>query len=574
MPKKDKKRLTRRKKFLLLPIIFLAIFLSLLIVDRAQGYLYYERVEFNCGDTKLHANIYHPTKNLDFQDKHPLIIYIHGFSGQKDRDLRVPLELTKRGFYVASVDMPGHGENANSDLLDIEDGEFVTTQMCSKLLDKIENMGIYSQIDKDQIGLLGFSYGGYVALMNGLDDDRFKVTITWAGVADVTKPYEDVDISDRKEDLLEEYNPVDVMNNGSKQPDNLLLIVHKEDYWYKYNKRLQDRTDCEWEVFTYPVRGVGEAHLLLHKNVMIETINWFEKQFFESTSKNGSINLSYQYSYLILFLTLLSGVGVIISFMIYSSKYILKKDPNLIIVQHETKQSSKLEDLSTPKKKQIIIIIGSLFSFIIIWILVSLIFLALASLFAPLIFILIYFLLIRRFLFEKDAEIDNKISLKERVKSENTKRSLIYSGCFSVLFLALYFVFALAYPFWLFYPHSIVAIIIAMIYIPLYLSVEILYRKIIYPSLGFIKSKKNRTYIITGITIFTQIFLLYYTLLYFTLPVLIATGIVFLAVSIINGVIYHKTEKIEATLLDSLIIMTVFYGAAWSFILNLILIIS
>ena len=65
---KIKKELNRRTIFLILPIIFLGILLSLLIVDRSQSYLYYERVEFECADTKIYANLYHPTKNLDFQD--------------------------------------------------------------------------------------------------------------------------------------------------------------------------------------------------------------------------------------------------------------------------------------------------------------------------------------------------------------------------------------------------------------------------------------------------------------------------------------------------------------------------
>jgi len=44
--------------------------------------------------------------------------------------------------------------------------------------------------------------------------------------------------------------------------------------------------------------------------------------------------------------------------------------------------------------------------------------------------------------------------------------------------------------------------------------------------------------------------------------------------SIINGIIYHKTEKLRAVLLNSFIILGIFYGATMSFIINLIAIIS
>jgi len=439
---KNNGELNKRSVILILPIIFLGIFSSLLIVDRTRGYVYYERVEFKCGDTIFHANLYHPTKKIDFQDKHPLVIYIHGFSSQKDNDLRIPLELTKRGFFVASVDMPGHGESVNSGLLDTEDGEFLAIQICSELLDKIENLAIYSRIDEDQIGLIGHSYGGYVALMNGLYDDRFKVTVTWAGVADVMPPYKGVDISERKRDLLHENNPVEVMNNGSKQPANLLLIVHKEDFWYKYNKRLQDLTDCEWEVYKYPVSGVQEAHYLLHRNVMIKTINWFEKEFFESTSKNGPIELSYQYSYLLLLLTLISGFFALCSLIIYGSKFILKKkDSNSIKPLYQNRIPSKSENLSvSDKKKQIFILFLSISIFIGLLILGSFLLGAWASIFASFIIILIYLLLIRKKVRKEDPKGDKKLNLKDRIKSEITKKSLTFSfGC-SLIFLGFYFV--------------------------------------------------------------------------------------------------------------------------------------
>ncbi len=584
---KGKNKISRRSFILIIPIILLGVFSSLLLINRSQGYLYYERIEFEYNNTTFHANLYHPSKDIDFQDKHPLVIYIHGFSSQKDMDSRVPLELTKRGFYVACIDMPGHGENANSDLLDTdEDGEFVTTQMCSKLLDKIENLRAYSQIDEDQIGLLGHSYGGYVALMNGLYDDRFEVTITWAGVADVMRPYKEYgklgyEIDKDDKELLHENNPVEVMNNGSKQPENLFLIVHKEDSGqYKYNKRLQDLTDCKWEAFDYPVSGTGEAHLLLHKNVIIKTINWFENKFFDSTSKNGPIQLSSQYNFYLIILTLLASLLTIFSLMIYFSKYLLKNE--LISIRSPPKKSisteSKMPESSvdSDKKKNMIIFSISIPIFISIWILCAFLFGVYASwfLFAPCITILVYFLFFRRILHKKGQDRENKGSLKDSFKSEISMRSAVYGAFCSALFLGFYFAFALFYPFLLYYPHSILAVILTLMFFPVYLSTEILYRKILYPSSQFIKSKKMRTCIISIITIFIQLFLMVYYLMFLPFPVSIVVTIAFMFSSLMNGIIYHKTEKIGPTLLNTLIIMSIFVGASWSFILNILSMVS
>lgn len=586
-----KKKNQRRTLLLLMPILLLVAFLSVLTVSRSQSCLYHERIEFKYDDTTFHANLYHPTNKIDFQDKHPLVIFIHGFFGQKDMDSRAPLELAKRGFYVACVDIPGHGESVNSGLLDTdEDGEFVATQICSKLLDKIENLRVYSQIDEDQIGLLGFSYGGYVALMNGLYDDRFKVTVTWSGVADimrVSKTFKNVgyEIDKDKKDLLHENNPVEVMNNGSKQPDNLFLIVHKDDTWYKYNKRLQDLTDCKWEVFKYEVRHEQEAHFLLHKNVVIKTINWFENKFFDSTSKNGPIQLSYQYDFLLVFLTMLAMIFTTFSLMIYVSKHILKKGGSSYsrtppkktgLPKAKTPESS----VDSARKKRILIFTLSIFIFVGIWIFCYLVIGFWAYIFASGLNILVYLVFIRKILPKKEPELEKKLSFKNRIslyfKSESTKRSLGYAAICAGIVLGLYFSFALYYPFYLLYPHTFFAFALAIIYFPLYLSTEIFYRKTLYPSLEFIKSKKKRTIVITIITVFLQMFLMLLMVTLFVLnwPLLMATQIAFMVSSLMNGIIYHKTENFGAVLLNSFIILGIFYGAYWSFILNLMMIIN
>jgi hypothetical protein len=58
------------------------------------------------------------------------------------------------------------------------------------------------------------------------------------------------------------------------------------------------------------------------------------------------------------------------------------------------------------------------------------------------------------------------------------------------------------------------------------------------------------------------------------MPVLLAASFFFMIVSLMNGIIYHKTDNLGAGFLNSLIIMSVFYGATWSFLLNLLTIIS
>jgi hypothetical protein len=165
-----------------------------------------------------------------------------------------------------------------------------------------------------------------------------------------------------------------------------------------------------------------------------------------------------------------------------------------------------------------------------------------------------------------------KLNLRDRIKSKITLRSLLYATICSGIFLGLYFAFALFYPFALYYPHSLLAFALAIIYFPIFLSTEIFYRKAIFPTLDFIKSRKNRTYFISIIIFCVQVFLLFQLGLLYQSYLLVA-GCAFLFSSLMNSIIYHKTEHFGAVLLNSFIICGIFFGAVWSFYLNLIAII-
>jgi uncharacterized membrane protein YukC len=63
-------------------IILLVISLSYLAYDKSISYSSYERIEYQSSGATLYANLYHPSKNLGFQEQRPLIIYCHGIGSQ------------------------------------------------------------------------------------------------------------------------------------------------------------------------------------------------------------------------------------------------------------------------------------------------------------------------------------------------------------------------------------------------------------------------------------------------------------------------------------------------------------
>ncbi|MFX1281804.1 MAG: hypothetical protein ACFFA3_20815, partial [Promethearchaeota archaeon] len=90
--KKIKKK--KHKWFLVFTILFFAISVCSLYAFRFESYLVYERIVFQSSNKTLYANLYHPIKELNFQQKTPLVIFAHGLGSQKDLDPRVPNELT------------------------------------------------------------------------------------------------------------------------------------------------------------------------------------------------------------------------------------------------------------------------------------------------------------------------------------------------------------------------------------------------------------------------------------------------------------------------------------------------
>ncbi|MHA1191032.1 MAG: alpha/beta hydrolase family protein [Promethearchaeota archaeon] len=135
-----------KKLFIL--ILLLALSLGYLFLTKSSSYQKYERVDFQSSASTLYANLYYPSKDLTFQENRPLVIFCHGIGSKRDFDLRIPIELTRRGFYVAALDYQGHGESGGSinDINPVTDVPALA-EACSKLLDKLETMPFYSGVN-------------------------------------------------------------------------------------------------------------------------------------------------------------------------------------------------------------------------------------------------------------------------------------------------------------------------------------------------------------------------------------------------------------------------------------------
>lgn len=547
------------KRFSLIFFLLFIISLIFLYSNRCPQYNSYQRIIFSSAGSSLAANLYHPTKDFDFQEKHPLIIYCHGLGSQRDLDLRIPIELIKRGFFVASLDYQGHGESGGYiSKVDEDTGILALAQDCSRLLDVIEKMEIYeNEINPDQVGLIGHSLGGLVVLMNAALDQRFKATVTWAGAVDINAVILDLPNAE----IFNEYSPLKLMTPS--KPQNLLMFHHVDDEILDYETHAlaaQEKTHCNLITLENPLPGGG--HALLSNMVIIKTINWYEGLFFNSEEINGPISPSYMINYLLLSFSVFSLLAFSLSLMLLLSDYFNLKEPDNHL-DSEKKIASNSRDHENGQKR---IQITKLILYYALYISGYIISITLFELMGVLVWSFMFIIIYLAIKFGKYSigpkRFVEEYDLKEAIYDQFNSSILNYSLLCSAIFLGFYLIFAVSYPFAFFLPNSIDKFFLGLIAYPIYLSLELFYRKVLGPLMDFISvALKNEVIISLGVI---NILILVQLTNKYNLPALLFTYLILLFVLIKNTLVFEKTEKFISVIITSFIIIQVFFSAAIS----------
>ncbi len=541
-------------------IIFLTVSLIYLYIGKSVSYERYERVSFQSSGVTLYANLYYPSKEIDIQEKSPLIIYCHGIGSQRDFDLRIPIEFTKRGFYIAALDYQGHGESGgNIDNINPSNHIPALAQDCSKLLDKLETLPFYSNVNTSQIGLIGHSLGGMVVLMNQALDSRFNITVAWAPLVNFVPQQMGIfNVAG-----FEPYIPVNLIN--STNTFNLLIIMHVNDEALDFSSQAlvaQNLTGCTVIPITEPL--IGGGHQLFTDRVIIESINWFESYFFHSETINGPIRITFIVNYIVIFISLGLLVLIILNLIAYTSKF--------FVVKQETKRKILLSNkvrASFPRKfSEIFQIFVYTSIFLLNWQLFERFFGFLGIFFASLNITIIYltFKLIRylKRLREDKVRFD-WVELKELIKAEFKLRYLLYVLLCNFYFIGIYLIFSFSYPFAFMWPSNYLShALIADVAFPVYFSMELLFRKVIYPRLSFLKEERKKTIWLLLIIFYIYINLMTLTWSWSFFPSVMFMYFILLYTSIQNTIIYENTQKFSTVILSSFNIVQLFFAAVIS----------
>ncbi len=548
----------RQLKKILIFIIILIITLTTLQLNKAQSYNRYERVQFESSGATLYANLYYPSKTLEFQGQRPLVIYCHGIGSKRDFDLRIPIEFTKRGFYVAALDYQGHGESGgNINNIDPITGIPALAQDCSNLLDELETLPFYADVNTSQIGLIGHSLGGMVVLMNQALDPRFQVIVALAPLVNFTPPrYGFV----YNEEFID-YIPVNLLNEENTQ--NLLVIMHVEDEALDFSDnalKAQELTNCT----VIPINGflLGGGHQLFSDEVLIESINWFENHFFGSPSINGRIFITFYFNYALIFINIILIFISVISLISISSRIFFRKEKKF---EHFTSLGIELSTNTSNNLKIIITTTLYIGAFLLNWVLFEK-FYGLKGIVYASILMLISFAAIRIISYiKKSKKIRTIPNLKQMIKNQFKLKYLIFTLICATYFIAIYMLFSFNYPFGFIWPSNfVVDFMLSYLALPVFFSIEMLLRKVIYPKLKFLKSEgsKNRVLIITAIITMITLMALTRQLSYF--PSVLFMYVVLLLVIIQNTKIFQNVKSFYPVVLISFTMVQIFFAAVIS----------
>jgi len=543
-------------KVLMILTILLGVSLTALFIQRTNAYVRVERITVQSAGANIDANLLYPTRLPVNQTKHPLVVYLHGIGQQRDFDLRIPIEFAKRGFYVAALDYQGQGTSAGTiaNLDPNPPAPLPSTTLpatavdSTYLLNKLETMDFWSDVNESWIGIIGHSLGGMVMYQSQALDPRYTCAVGWAPAFNMSfiGPYP------VPQELID-FSPANLLNESNSE--NLLIIASDKDEILPYESQFlaaQNATGCD--LITITDQLLLGNHQLYDYRVYNWTFAWFESHWFGSTELNGPVEISFWNNYILLFINIGLIIALIVYFTIHAARFFKLRDYKEI-------DKEETSDLKTNKQKTIKVLTNVVLP-IAIFLIVYEIFESLYSvwsLFFSSIILLGGYAIYRIVLYfiKKDRK---KFNFKEMLRYQFTWRPLLYAITCGLLFLGVWMLFTWVYPFMWVIPSRVgyffIGVIVAF---PFYLTLEILFRRLVFPALVF---TKYRTIIVLVLQLIALISIMQLTNWIAWVPNVIFAYLMLLVTLFLNTFIYRATRRFSNVMIVGFITVTIFVGAA------------
>lgn len=120
--------------------------------------------------------------------KKPLVICLHGFTGNKESMLTTCLMLADAGFVAVSIDAEMHGERRDPDIVrtlsqDPTQLFRIFTTTVDDVGKVIDYAGENLRVDVERVGMMGVSMGAIITLLAATAEERLKAIVSVIGGA-------------------------------------------------------------------------------------------------------------------------------------------------------------------------------------------------------------------------------------------------------------------------------------------------------------------------------------------------------------------------------------------------------
>lgn len=237
----------------------------------------------------------------------PLIIIFHGFGGNKMGPhfmfVKFSRLLAEYGYASIRFDFAGSGES---------DGEFIDMTLSGELEDA-KNILDYAKslkfVDKDNIGVIGFSMGGAVAsMLAGLNSKDIKALCLWAPAGNMPEIVVNDFIADGYPQFLErgyhefeglpigkafvdDLSKIDIYNTASKYEGNVLLLHGDADEVVNFSASEKYFEHYKHKANLIPIEDADHLFSKEHwvKQLFSHTIDFFEAELSSFSKKYTAI---------------------------------------------------------------------------------------------------------------------------------------------------------------------------------------------------------------------------------------------------------------------------------------------
>ena len=215
---------------------------------------------------KFHSYVFFP-KDLKQNKKYPVVIFSHGgiHSSVSSGSVHIFRELVAQGYIVAAPDYRG-STGYGKDLYEAIDYGGLENEDVLALRDYMVES--YKIVDADRIGLLGWSHGGMISLMNILNyPDKYACAYAGVPVSDVTYrlSYQQKDyiknftqkyhVNATPEENPAEYARRSPVTYASKlcKPLKIVTCANDDDVSWTEVKRMIDALEANNKEFEYEI---------------------------------------------------------------------------------------------------------------------------------------------------------------------------------------------------------------------------------------------------------------------------------------------------------------------------------